>query len=267
MLQSPKLKRENLILAFASGSYQHGARIEGKSDLDVAGIYIGSPVDELSIQSENPESVKGGHVTLGTSDQYERNKAADMDIKAYSLRRWAGLALKGNPNILGFLFVPDAIIDQSLERHNVWDHYIKPNKDLFLAASHYEKFLRLAVDQYDRMVGNKGVGKHGQRNELVLEFGYDTKAAMHMIRCLSEALELLETGYITFPRPDKDMLLEIRRGEWSIEKVKIVFNELRDTVESAVEKSPLPPTVDSVAVNQLVVKAMLDHWGFTKKEG
>src|ERR1700739_2323505 len=99
LLKPPtKLKNEYLILAFASGSSQHGARIEGVSDLDVAGVYVGTPEMELALGNEDPR--KNGHVTRGTSDQYEKNTAEDTDLKAYSLRRWAGLAMKGNPNVL-----------------------------------------------------------------------------------------------------------------------------------------------------------------------
>lgn len=258
LLQSPKLKMEYIILAFAAGSSQHGARIEGKSDLDVAGVYIGTPEMELSLGNEDPR--KGGHVTTGTADQYEKNKADDLDLKAYSLRRWAGLALKGNPNVLSYLFVPEAIKDSRVVSFSVWDKYILPNKHLFFASSHASAFLGLGDAQYKRMLGLQGAGKHGQRDELISDFGYDTKAAMHMIRSMTECLEFLETGFMTFPRPEVATLLDIRNGGWGMERVKTEYLRLREAVQEAEKTSPLPSKCDRTLVNNLVVKAILDHW-------
>jgi hypothetical protein len=42
--------------------------------------------------------------------------------------------------------------------------------------------------------------------------GVDWKAMMHAVRVCSEARELLTTGHITFPRPDSELLLKIRKG-------------------------------------------------------
>jgi predicted nucleotidyltransferase len=254
--QSPKIRLSNIILAFASGSYQHGARIEGKSDLDVSGVYIGTPAEELAIGNEDPR--KEGHVTLGTSGQYEKNTVNDVDVKAYTLRRWAGLALRGNPNLISYLFVPDAIKDSHVTHPSVWDKYILPNRHLFLATSHTAAFLGLADSQYKRMLGLLGSGKHGQRDEVIEMFGWDCKAGMHMIRSLYECLELLRTGHMTFPRPEVPTLLDIREGKWSLERIKKEYFRLVDEIKEVV--SPLPLTCDRVAVNQIIADAILDHW-------
>jgi predicted nucleotidyltransferase len=261
LLKSPDVKLSQVILAFASGSSQHGARIEGKSDLDVAGVYVGSPLFELAIGNEDPR--KKGHVTQGTSDQYEKNTAADTDLKAYTLRRWAGLAMKGNPTILSYLFAPTAIKDSYITHPSVWDLYILPNRSLFLASSHAACFLGLGESQYKRMLGI-GTGKHGQRDELIDVHGYDTKAAMHMVRSMDECLEFLQTGFMTFPRPNVSTLLEIRRGEWGMERIKDEYNRLRAAVQEAELTSPLPPNCDREAINKVVVEAMIHHW---KREG
>lgn len=262
LLKSPKLGFNQIILAFASGSSQHGARIEGKSDLDVAGVYIGTPVFELAIGNEDPR--QKGHITAGSADQYEKNTANDTDLKAYTLRRWAGLAMKGNPTILSYLFAPDAIKDSRVPYPSVWNTCILPNRDLFLASGHATAFLGLGDSQYKRMLGLQGAGKHGQRDELINVHGYDVKAAMHMVRSMDECLELLNTGVMSFPRPNVSTLLEIRRGEWGLERIKDEYNRLRLAVQEAEKLSPLPPKCDREAVNKLVVEAMLYHW---KKEG
>ncbi len=61
-------------------------------------------------------------------------------------------------------------------------------------------FQGFANDQLARLVGSKGGGQHGQRPEYIGKFGYDTKAAMHVIRLLNEGIEFIARGTITLPR-------------------------------------------------------------------
>lgn len=288
----------SLILAFASGSWQHGARMDDKADLDVSGVFVGNPEEELQLDNENPR--KMGHASASTAGDKRKNTKADVDIKAYSLRRWAGLALKGNPSALSFLFVPDSIKDMSLEpkdrfccpydeqqcespscykddpksgyydptcvrRHReahtktVWDTMILPNTGDFLSARAAKAFIGLADNQFHRMLG-EGTGKHGTRKAEKEEYGYDPKAAMHMIRGVQECLELLRTGKMTFPRPEKTLLLNIRTGKLGLKEVLDLYGVLRNEVLGAEKNTPLPPECDREKVSKLVSGAILKHW-------
>ena len=162
----------NLIFAFLSGSHQHGAKVK-ESDIDVSGVWIGDPLQEIALGNQDPK--RKGHFTGGTADQYERNEPGDKDLKIYTLRYWASLALKGNPNILSYLFTPAEICDPQL-MSSVWYTHILRNRDLFLASGHATAFLGLGQSQYGRMIGTRGSGKHGQRPEKIAEFGYDCYA-------------------------------------------------------------------------------------------
>jgi len=257
--QSGREFANRLVLLFASGSYLHGARTPN-SDLDIAGVYVGVPKEELAI-GDNPVLKKEAKVVLSTSGNQSKNSKEDTDISLYSLRRWAYLALKGNPAVISYLFVPDAIKDSYVAKPSVWDTYILPNRSLFLASGHAAAFLGLGDSQYKRMLGLQGAGKHGQRDEFIDVYGYDTKAAMHMIRSMSEGLEYLQTGYMTYPRPDVATLLEIREGKWGLESIKKEYLRLREEVQAAEKTSPLPPKCDRKAVTEVVVNAILDHWG------
>ena len=62
----------------------------------------------------------------------------------------------------------------------------------------------------------------GKRAELAMDTGLDLKAQYHTIRICEEAIELLTTGNITFPRPEADTLMKIRNGEYN----KIALEEL-----------------------------------------
>jgi len=245
--------RKDLIHIFAAGSHQHGARIEGVSDTDVAGVYIEEPIDCLGLQ-------RNEHFVQSTSDQMERNKPEDQDIKFFSLRRWAALACKGNPNVLSFLFTTPEIDAREQRNVTVWDTHIQCHRDAFLASSHATAFLGMGSSQYQRMMGAKGGGKHGQRNEVIKEFGFDTKAAMHMVRSMYEALEFLQTGRMTFPRPEVELLLAIRMGKRSLSQVEQMYLELETRVKEAELISPLPQQVCRERISELVTNAYLAHW-------
>lgn len=237
----------DLIHVFQGGSHQHGAALPDKvSDIDLFGIYIEPPVKALGVSEET-------HFTGGTSDQYVKNQAGDEDYKCYTLQRWAGLACKGNPTIIGFLHTPCTL-------SSVWSDLIIPNKNLFKARTHAKAFLGYAKGQVARLDGIAGKGKHGQRPELEASFGYDTKAAMHLMRLLFEAEEYLLTGEITYPRPEKELLLDIRLGKWVWDKLFAEYFAMEKRVEEAMETSKLPDHVDREKVSELISKCYLTHW-------
>ncbi len=239
----------DLIHVFQGGSHQHGASIPGKvSDIDLFGLYIEPPNVALGVPTEEET-----HFTAGTSNQYVKNKAGDEDYKCYTLQRWAALACKGNPTILGFLFSPCMM-------KGVWSTHIVPNANIFKARTHAKAFLGYAQGQVARLDGNKGKGKHGQRPELEEKFGYDTKAAMHLMRLLYEAREYMYTGWITYPRPEKELLLSIRQGSWTWDRLFSEYNEMEKQVEKAMEESELQDYVNRDDISKLLSDCYLTHW-------
>lgn len=71
---------------------------------------------------------------------------------------------------------------------------------------------------------------YGQRAyKAHLSGGKDYKALSHAVRVNSEALELLETGYITFPRPDRELLRDIKQE-------KIPYDDIAEIIENGLVK-------------------------------
>ena len=242
-------RRDDIIHAFKAGSDLHGARIEGKSDLDVAGVFIEAPVLNLGID-------KREHFITSTADNGVKNTTDDKDAAFHSLRHWACLAAGGNPTIIAYAFAP---IDSQLA-DSVWAQDVVPNVEHFIAKKHTNAFLGYAINQLKRLQGKLGAGKHGQRPELEALYGYDTKMAMHMIRLLQEGIELMKTGRLTFPRPEKDLLLQIRKGEWTLERVEQYFAELDAELRATELASPLPKNIDRAKVSSIISNAYLSHW-------
>ena len=70
--------------------------------------------------------------------------------------------------------------------------------------------------------------------------GLDLKAQYHTVRICCEAVELLTTGFITFPRPEADLLLKIRKEE-------LTDDALRELVDSKLVELQETKPIDSLA--------------------
>lgn len=237
----------NLIHLFRAGSELHGAKIEGKQDEDWMGVYVESPNMVVGLD-EYP------HYVWSSGGDHDKNKPGDMDITLYSMRKWVKLACTGNPTVLGCLFAPNVLEDKTQ-----WNKVVA-QKGLFLAKSVAEPFHGFADQQLKRVMGEKGKGKHGQRPELEEKFGYDTKAAMHVIRLLGEGIQLLTTGKITYPRPNVPLLIQVREGKFDKEFVKEMADTLFADLERARRESDLPDECDRAGASQFLTDFYLNYW-------
>ncbi|MGZ4841078.1 MAG: DNA polymerase beta superfamily protein [Candidatus Angelobacter sp.] len=238
---------QDFIHLFIGGSELHGAKVGKTDDTDLYGVYIESPEHALGLDPRE-------HFVWSTAGDERRNGPDDVDITLYSLRKWAGMAAKGNATALHFLFAEPREVDPK-----TWQK-IQARSQLFLSRSSAKQFLGFSDDQFKRLTGEKGSGKKGQRPEYIGKYGFDTKAAMHGLRLLYECLELMAHRRITLPRPEKDLLIEVRTGEWPLEKVLSHSQKLANAVEEAVASSPLPERVDRAAISKLVAQVHLEFW-------
>jgi predicted nucleotidyltransferase len=238
---------QNLIHLFVGGSELHGAKVGQTDDTDLYGVYIEAPEQALGLHPSE-------HFVWSTAGDERRNGPDDVDVTLYSLRKWAGMAAKGNATALHFLFAePKEVAPDTWKK-------IQAQREVFLSRGSATQFLGFADDQFKRLTGEKGRGKKGQRPEYIGKFGYDTKAAMHGLRLLYECLELMAHRRITLPRPEKDLLIEVRSGEWTLDQVLAHAKKLAAEVEQAVSCSPLPEKVDRTAISHLIAQIHLDFW-------
>jgi hypothetical protein len=137
---------------------------------------------------------------------------------------------------------------------------IQDQSKLFLSKRSANQFLGFAGNQLRRITGEKGKGAKGTRPEYECAYGYDTKAAMHCLRLYFECIELMREGRITLPRPEKEILIEVRSGEWTMEKFLREAERLQTEAEQSAVTSPLPDDVPKEVISQLVAKAHLSFW-------
>jgi predicted nucleotidyltransferase len=236
---------ENLLMSYIGGSAAHGAKVSGTDDTDWFGVFCEPPEKILGIDAFE-------HFVTTTGGGPGGNGPNDIDICLYSLRKWANLAAKGNPSALHFLFAPLHF------NHILWGR-IRLKAETFLSRGHVRAFLGFADDQMRRLCGEKGQ-KNVHRKESEEKFGFDTKYAMHIIRLYGEAKELMDTGYITLPRPNKDELVAIRNGKYKLSEIRTVGRYLEDEALRAADNSPLPAKIDREGISKIVAETYQNFW-------
>jgi hypothetical protein len=174
----------------------------------------------------------------------------------YSLHRWGELIRKGNPAILHFLFADHQGV------RTVWDTNILIHREFFLSKQAATQYLGFANSQRMRLTGERGMGRHGQRPDLIEKFGFDVKFAMHYVRLLYECRELLRNHTLTLPRPEPERshLIDIRTGKYSQNEVFEAGAELTNECDDLLQASDLPDVVDVLKVSEILASAYLQHW-------
>jgi len=86
----------------------------------------------------------------------------------------------------------------------------------------------------------KLVDQYGDRSARASEVDVDWKSLSHAVRVYQQVIELLETGFITFPRKNAKFLLDVKKGEHDIEGIKRLLGKLDDKVNELLEVTTLP---------------------------
>src|SRR5437660_3615186 len=133
---------DSLIHLFVGGSELHGAKVKDTDDLDIYGVYLEPP--ELVLGLEKQE-----FYVWSTAGDERRNGPDDIDVCLYSLRKWAGLAAKGNPTALHFLFSQNYA-----PQPEPWEEILK-HRNVFLSRQASTQFGGFAEAQLRRLQGNR----------------------------------------------------------------------------------------------------------------
>ena len=115
--------------------------------------------------------------------------------------------------------------------------------------------IKQAHEVFSRIYEN--YGKRAQLAEV--NEGVDWKALSHAVRVGNEAIELLETGNVTFPLPNAKHVLDIKKARIPYEQVAREIEELLEKVEFASKVSNLPETADMKFIDDLVRDAEFER--------
>jgi predicted nucleotidyltransferase len=235
-----KGKDLNMPLLGYRGSLTHGTYIQpkeehGTDDKDVMGIYIGS---------------KKHYHGFGEREDYEHT-FNEWDVVLYEVRKFVRLLLKSNPNVLMLLWLPEKYYIHK----DKYGQMLIDNRELFVSKKAYHSFSGYAYGQFKRMEHFAYEGYMGEkRKKLVDKYGYDTKNASHLIRLLRQGIEFLTEGKLYVEREDAPQLISIKKGEWTIERVKKEADALFGEAKQAYINSPLKNEPDYEKAEALLME-------------
>jgi hypothetical protein len=115
----------------------------------------------------------------------------------------------------------------------------------------YTSSLKSAFDMYHRLFEQYGErARQAKQNQ-----GIDWKALSHAVRVGREARELLTTGHITFPRPEGQYLVAIKKGQIPYGAVADDIERMLEQVELAAKESSLPEEPDHALMDDMIFHA------------
>lgn len=112
----------------------------------------------------------------------------------------------------------------------------------------YTAKVQLVIDMLQKMEKN-----FGERARLAaLNEGVDFKALSHAVRVGREAIELLNTGHITFPRPEAKLLLDIKTEQLPYVQVAPMIEDIFQELLEAEKNSKLPSAPNKLLADKII---------------
>ncbi|MER5398427.1 nucleotidyltransferase domain-containing protein [Streptomyces sp. NPDC002599] len=214
------LVRDHTVYSCVMGSRAFGLATDG-SDTDLRGVFLAPTA--LFWHFEKPPT----HVEGPAPEQF-----------SWELERFCALALRANPNILECLHSPLVTYADDTGRE------LLDLRRAFLSRQAHETFTRYALGQRKKLEAD--VRTHGAPR---------WKHAMHLLRLLTSARDLLRTGSLTIEVGEqREPLLAVKRGEVSWSEVERWMVRLAAEAEEEAVGSPLPPEPDTARVEDFLIR-------------
>ena len=238
-MDSAQMVEEGTILRATVGSTVHGLHHGGQDDRDEMAVYIEPPAYLVGLA--RARGIRGGlygfeHYVERTQPEGVRSGPGDLDLVAYSLRKYVRLALKGHPTILLLLFVPDELIVAKTE----------PRRRAPRAAA--RDALATGRPRLPRLPARpEGAAARLARTEERQPARARRGARLrHEVRDARrplgiQGIELLETGrrHAAHAGARPSRVMAIRTGERSFEEAIAEIDELEQRLAEALERSSL----------------------------
>jgi predicted nucleotidyltransferase len=209
------LVSDHTIYACVMGSRAFGLATDA-SDTDLRGVYV-APTP-LFWGFDKPPA----HVDGPAAEQF-----------SWELERFCELALRANPNALECLHSP------IVEHLDATGRELLSLRGAFLSRHVHDTFNRYAAGQLKKLRTAPP----------------RWKPAMHLLRLLTSARDLLRTGELHIDVGEhRDRLLAVRRGEVPWADVEAWIQRLYDEADAAASRSPLRPEPDRPRVEDFLIR-------------
>jgi hypothetical protein len=193
--------------------------------------------------------------------------AGAQPVTAWLARKAIEMAQCGLANVPHFSDLYAIFIDATPERSHGYRGLVRDpgtSQDVLLSAVPkgeepvaYLSFNRNGYSTYCRVFREywEWVKKrNAERYQNTVQHGknYDAKNMLHVFRLLQMAEEIAVSGELNVRRPNREFLLQIRRGEFEYEELVAEAEKLVERVEATFATSGLPDAPDKATAEQLL---------------
>jgi len=247
------MAHSHVILKGTVGSKAYGLNLDDNTDRDEMGVVLETVEAALGFSEFEQEIFRTAALREGKHDA--KSAAGDLDLTLYSLKKFLRLAMQGNPSVLQLLYIKDASEITDVGRQ------LQELAPSIISRQAGNRFLGYMESQRQRLLGERGQ-KKVNRPELEEKYGFDTKYAMHIIRLGYQGVELLKTGTMTLPLPEKDRerILSIRTGGMELSDVLQWAGDLERELKDLLDTSWLPEEPDRERVEKWMLETYLNAW-------
>lgn len=199
-------------------------------------------------------------IGLKTFDQQQySNNVEDGPNKSegvvYSIRRYLGLCMSGNPTVIEYAFADKSFWMHSTPIGLEVVEFVKKNmlsKHLFKPYSAYHRAQLRKLQSLERT---------GKRAAEVLQYGYDLKFTCHAYRLARQCSIVMKEGTLrpTLDPKDKEMCLDIRSGKFTKEEALKLLEEVDVEMYESYKVSSLPDQPDFNLCNDFCQQIYLNY--------
>jgi predicted nucleotidyltransferase len=265
LIDPPNFVKSNTMYECVVGSVAYGTS-DDLSDFDVNGFCI-PPRDvvfphlkgEIEGFGRNKKKFGGWQQHHIKDEDALNGLGREYDLNIYNIVKYMQLCMENNPNMVTTLFVPRDCVLWS----TAISEMVREKRNIFLHKGAWHKYKGYAYAQRHKMQG-KNPEPGSKRDLLRQKYGYDVKFAMHTVRLLYEAEQILNELTIDIRR-HKEHLKAIRHGEVPMDDVLSWCDSKEIALERAYESSSLRHGPDIKGVKTLLLDCLEHHYGSLSK--
>lgn len=185
--------------------------------------------------------------------------AMNYDVSIYSIVRFFSLCMDNNPNMVDTLFTPQRCVVHMTRL----GERVRGARKLFLHKGSFHKFKGYAYSQLHK-ADSKDPEEGTKRAADRARTGMDSKFCYHVVRLMDEAQQILEEHDLDLER-NREQLKSIRRGEWTMDRVREYFKYREAALEDAYNRSTLRHTPDEEGIKALLLECLESYYGDLSK--
>lgn len=268
LISPPKFLVPNTHYLTQMGSVSYGVSND-ESDIDVVGFcmppketvfpHLAGSIVGFGVEPYVPFKPWQKHHIVDPDKRTAEGQQVQYDITVYGIVQFFQLCMENNPNMVDAIFTPQRCILHATPVAQM----MRDDRRVFLHKGSYPKFKGYAYSQLKKLKEKKQ-SENPKRAASIAAFGYDVKAAYHVVRLALECEMILTTGTLDL-EANREQLKAIRRGEWTLDYLDEWFQRKEIQLEQAKTDSKLPDEPNEDAIKALLMRCLEQHYGSLEK--